>query len=67
MKKDRILYAKTNKSIENNLEILAELDYHSETIIKISPDESQNTVLLLIPLSSKNNIIKLYVADEINF
>ena len=67
MKKDRILYAKTNKSIENNLEILVELDYHSETIIKISKDESQNTVFLLFPLSSKNNIIKLYVADEINF
>ena len=60
LKKMGILCAKTNQTIENNLEILAELNYSSIKTVQISPEETQNTVLLILPLTSINNIIRLF-------
>ena len=58
-----ILYAKTNEEIQNNLGILAELNYTSNNIISVTENESQNTVLLLIPQIS-GLPLKMFVFDE---
>jgi len=60
-----ILYSKTNEIIQNNLEILAELNYYtSNNMIQIYAGESSNTVLLLIPPIT-GVPLKMYVFDEI--
>ena len=60
-----IFGVETNKTIENNLEILKEFNfeeykyYYNYNVIKIGKGESLNTILLIIPLKKKkkSNII----------
>ena len=65
-----IFYVETNKTIENNLEILKEFNfeeykyYYNYNVIKIGQGESLNTILLIIPLNSKKKVT-LYIPDEI--
>ena len=65
-----IFYVETNKTIENNLEILKQFNfkeykyYYNYNVIKIGQGESLNTILLIIPLNSKKKVT-LYIPDEI--
>ena len=58
-----LLYTKTDDSIESNINILSDLEY-KEGFLQINREESQNVIILILPLDF-NVELKLFLVDEI--
>ena len=60
-----LYFAKTDKKIENDLEILQTLQFNESNVIHFSKGESENTVFFLIP-QGYDSKVKLFLVDEVD-